>query len=78
MRSNDAATTSASPTSQMSASTFVPWRCNCSLAAAFFTSFVPQMQTSAPAWASPSANPSPMPELPPVTSPTVPLRSKAS
>ena len=77
MRSNDAATASASPTSQMRASTFVPWRSNCSLAAAFFVSFVPQIQTSAPAWARPSAKPSPMPELPPVTSATVPLRSNA-
>src|SRR5262249_16813047 len=45
-------------------------------AASFFASLVPQMHTLAPAWARASAMPRPMPLLPPVTSATLPVRSK--
>ena len=49
-----------------------------SLAAAFFCSLVPQMQTSAPCSAKPSAKPSPIPPLPPVTKATLPVKSNIS
>ena len=65
-----------SPTSTIWAWTLRPWRLSFSAAASFFSWRVPQMQTSAPASAIASAMPKPMPPLPPVTSATLPLRSK--
>src|SRR6185437_11524622 len=50
---------------------------SCSAAAEFFAGLVPQIHTAAPAAARPSAIPSPIPLLPPVTSATLPLRSNA-
>src|SRR5215468_9083927 len=63
-------------TSHSSASTLRPVASSSTLAAAFFFAFVPQIATSAPAWASARAMPRPMPLLPPVTRATVPVRSK--
>ena len=44
---------------------------------ALFAALVPHMAMSAPAWAMAIAMPSPMPRLPPVTSATLPVKSKA-
>src|SRR5882724_10319870 len=68
-------TAASSATSQRSAIALPPWERSCFSAAAFLSSLVPQMQTDAPARASPSAMPRPMPLLPPVTSATLPVRS---
>ena len=48
---------------------------NCAAASALRSARRPQMTTSAPARASPSAMASPSPELAPVTSATLPVRS---
>ena len=73
-----ASTWASSPTSQRTATVFVPNVARASAAAAFLASFVPQMATSAPAWARASAMPRPMPLLPPVTRAACPLRSKGA
>src|SRR3712207_5678257 len=75
VRAKTSCTAARSPTSHWKATTLVPNRSRASAAVAFFSSFVPQMATSAPAPASPSAKPSPMPLLPPVTTAQWPLRS---
>ena len=51
--------------------------CSVASALAFFSGFWPQIATLAPAAARPSAMPRPMPPLPPVTSATLPVRSKS-
>ncbi len=58
--------------------TRVPWVASVAFAASFLSALVPQMQTSAPACASASAMPRPMPLLPPVTSATLPERSNGA
>ena len=78
VRASAASTCASSPTSQRSASTRPPWGRSVVAAAAFFASSVPQMQTAAPAAASASVIPRPMPLLPPVTSATLPRRSKGA
>ena len=72
-----ATTASWSPTSQITACTSPPNDASSSTAASFLAGLVPQMATAAPHSARPRANPRPMPLLPPVTSPTWPVRSKS-
>src|SRR5688572_21521835 len=68
-------TAASSATSQRSAIALPPCDWSCVSAAAFLSSLVPHTQTEAPARASPSAMPRPIPLLPPVTSATLPVRS---
>ena len=68
-------TARSSLTSTIIAMTSVPVERRVSSAAAFLPALVPQMQTALPARASPVAIPSPIPEFPPVTRATWPLRS---
>ena len=56
----------------------VPCRSNHSSADPLRVASRPQMQTSAPAWASASAMPRPIPRLPPVISATLPVKSNAA
>ena len=73
---NADSTCSSSPTSHTNAAAFAPSASIVATAAVFLEAFVPQIAIDAPAFASPSAIPSPMPELPPVMSATWPVRSK--
>ena len=75
---NRSATSSSLDTSQRIATDFTSYCRSTSSAAAFFASFVPQMQTSPPAWAMASAKPRPMPLLPPVIRAALPARLKGS
>src|SRR5215468_2951786 len=52
------------------------WASSAAAASAFLT-LRPAMATVAPAWARPRAMPRPMPPLPPVTTATLPVRSKS-
>src|SRR6185436_6759991 len=71
-----ASTAFSSETSHSSATTLRAPAASSDFAAAFFFALVPQIATSAPAWASARAMPRPMPLLPPVTRATLPVRSK--
>ena len=70
-------TAASSLTSQRSAMALPPIACSRATAVWFFSSLVPQMHTAAPACASASAIPRPMPLLPPVTIAVLPCRSNA-
>jgi hypothetical protein len=70
-------TAASSLTSHRSAMALAPVACRRARACTFLSSLVPQMQTAAPAWASASAMPRPMPLLPPVTIAVLPRRSNA-
>ena len=72
---NAASIAASSPTSQMNPSASAPRDLSRSTAATFLSAFVPQTAIDAPALAIPSAIPSPIPELPPVTRATWPVRS---
>jgi hypothetical protein len=69
-------TAASSETSTACTSTSPPYALSRASAAAFFSGFIPQITTLAPAWARPSAMPRPMPPLPPVIRATFPVRSK--
>ena len=73
-----AATASSSATLTTWVSTRTPIGFSCASASAFFCALEPQTTTSAPAWASASTMPKPMPPLPPVTSATFPVRSNGA
>src|SRR5712692_4605143 len=74
---NAASTDLRSVTSQIRASTALPWARSCVEARSFFCELRPQIETAQPDRASASAMPSPMPPLPPVITATRPERSKS-